>query len=198
MKEKEIWKPIKGYEGFYEISSYGRVRSLDRTVYFKNKGKRDYKGKILKQKYHNGYAMVNLNKNKKMETLYIHQLVASHFLEKSENKVINHKDGVKSNNFYRNLEYVTSRENNLHARKMGLHKDNVEGIKAYTDSLKKKVAAIKNNKILIVTDCSRDMAEYLLQNGLISDVTKETAGRAIRKSATKGTPYKNIYFSYIN
>ena len=51
--KKEIWKEIEGFEGFYEISNLGRVRSLDRIVYFKNnKGKREYKGKILKQKYH--------------------------------------------------------------------------------------------------------------------------------------------------
>lgn len=199
-KEKEMWKPIIGYEGWYEISNFGRVRSLDRTVYFRNgKGQRDYKGKILKQKYHNGYAMVNLNKNKKLEVVYIHQLVAKHFLEKVEGKnVVNHKDGIKSNNFYRNLEWVTSKENNLHARQMGLHKDNVSGLLEHIDSLKKEVAAIKNNKLITIQDCSRSMAVFLLENNYIENVSIETAGRAIRKCANNGKPYRGIYFSYKN
>lgn len=76
----EYWVPIEGYEGWYEVSDQGRVRSVDRVVTFKNgKGSRFYKGQILKFRYHNGYAMVNLNKNKKMREHYVHRLVIENF-----------------------------------------------------------------------------------------------------------------------
>lgn len=196
---KEIWKPIFGYEGFYEISNCGRVRSLDREIIFKNGNKRKYIGKILKQKYHNGYAMVNLNKNKKCEVVYVHQLVAKHFIgDRPKGMVVNHKDGIKSNNNVFNLEYVSSTENNIHANQLGLHKNNTSGLKKYTDTLKKKIACIKDNKIIFLVDCSRDAAKEMLRIGLIKEVSIETASRAIRKSATTGKPYKSYNFQYID
>lgn len=196
---KEIWKPISGYEGFYEISSKGRVRSLDREIIFRNGNKRKYIGKILRQKYHNGYAMVNLNKNKECETVYIHQLVAKHFIgERPKNLVVNHKDGIKTNNNVENLEYITSSENNMHANNLGLHKNNVSGLKTYTDTLKKKLVAIKDNKIILTASCSREMAIEMLKRKIIKDVTIETASRAIRKSAQTGRQYKNHNFQYID
>lgn len=196
---KEIWKPIFGYEGFYEISNCGRVRSLDREIVFKNGNKRKYIGKILKQKYHNGYAMVNLNKNKKCEVVYVHQLVAKHFIGNiPKGMIVKHKDGIKSNNNVFNLEYVSSVENNIHANQLGLHENNTSDLKKYTDTLKKKIACIKDNKIIFLADCSRDAAKEMLRIGLIKEVSIETASRAIRKSATTGKPYKNYNFQYID
>lgn len=194
----ERWIDIKGYEGFYQISNYGRVRSLDRTVYFKNgKGKREYIGKILKQKYHNGYAMVNLNKNKKLEVLYVHRLVALHFIDNPRKvNVVNHIDGVKSNNHWTNLEWVTSSENNSHAVQTGLRNNNVDGLLNYIDTLRKKVVAFKDNRIIAESNCSRDMADFLLKNGYIKDARPETIARAIRKKANDGTSYHNIYFQF--
>ena len=198
--EKEIWKPICGFENWYEVSSFGRVRSLDRTVYFKNsKGKRTYKGKILKQKYHYGYAMVNINKNKKLFCLYVHRLVAETFLPKpSDKNVVNHIDGIKSNNNVNNLEWVTHKENNIHARKLGLHHNNVSGLLEYVNGLKKPIVAIKNNKVIATASCSRDLALFLLNNKILKDVNVETVARAIRKSANAGKPYHNIFFQHLN
>lgn len=194
----ETWKDIIGYEGFYQISSLGRVRSLDRTVYFKNnKGCRKYIGKIIRQKYHNDYAMVNINKNKEMETLYIHRLVATHFVENPDNKnVVNHIDGVKSNNEYDNLEWVTQAENNKHALDMGLRKNNIDGMLQYIDSLKKTVIAIKDNKVIALKPCSRELAIWLQENEYVKNARMETVARAIRKKANDGTSYHNIYFQF--
>lgn len=194
----EIWKDIKDYEGFYQVSNYGRVRSLDRTVYFRNKkGSRDYIGKILKQKYHNDYAMVNLNKNKDLKSLYIHRLVAEAFIENTRNvNVVNHIDGVKSNNHLENLEWVTSAENKAHAIKTGLSKDNVSGLLAHIDTLKKKVVAIKDNKIIAIEDCSRDMANFLMKNKYIENARTETVARAIRKRANDNLCYHGMYFQF--
>lgn len=199
-RKKEKWVPIKGYEGFYEISNHGRVRSIDRIVYFKNgKGQREYKGKILKQKYHNGYAMVNLNKNKELKVFYIHRLVAEHFIPRIKDKnIVNHKNGIKSDNYYKNLEWCTSKKNNIHVNNNGLHKNNISGLIKYTNSFKKQVIAIKDNRILTIKDCSRDMAIFLLEHDYIKNVQINTASRSIRKSATENKPYHNIYFSYNN
>lgn len=106
----EIWKDIVGYEGLYQISNFGNVKSLDRTiVYGENKGQYHCrKGQILKPSYSNEYQTVGLSG----KTFTIHSLVANAFIEKFEsNLIINHKDGNKSNNFYKNLEWITQKEN---------------------------------------------------------------------------------------
>lgn len=199
--KNEIWKDIAGYEGWYQVSNMGRVRSLDRTVYFNSKsgkGSRFYKGQILKHKYHHGYQMVNLLKNKHLEVLYIHRLVIETFVPRVEGKTwCNHKNGIKSDNRAENLEWCTPSENKVHADKNGLHTNNVSGMLAYADTLKKKVVAIKNNKIIYSAECSRDMAKFLLENEIVKDVKIETLGRGIRKSAAEGNSYHGFNFQYV-
>lgn len=197
--KNEIWKDIAGYEGWYQVSNMGRVRSVDRTVYFKDgRRSRFYKGQILKLKYHNGYQMVNLLKNKELFVACVHRLVLETFVPSVEGKTwCNHKNGIKSDNRAENLEWCTPSENNQHATEMGLRHNNVSGMLAYADTLKKKVVAIQNNKICFVADCSRDMAMLLLERGIVTDVKIETLGRAIRKSAAEGNRYKGFYFQYI-
>ena len=97
----EIWKPIKGYEGLYEVSNLGRVRSL-----VNNKGQ--YREKILKHNIRNGYPSVTLCKNKKLKSFTIHRLVAEAFLPNPDNlPCVNHKDENRLNNFVNNLEWCT-------------------------------------------------------------------------------------------
>ena len=113
----EIWKPIKGYEEFYEISNYGRIRSLDRVIIQKGKFGQDtnhiYKGKILVPDHiHNGYLGVDLHVNGKIKRMLVHRLVATHFIIKPEGKdYINHIDNNPSNNHVNNLEWCTQSEN---------------------------------------------------------------------------------------
>ena len=99
MKE-EIWKPIKGYEGWYEVSSYGRVRSADRVNINTNGLVRNLKGRILKPvKDKDGYLLCRLYKNGQNKTVKIHRLVAEAFITNPNNlPVINHKDENKANN----------------------------------------------------------------------------------------------------
>lgn len=120
----EIWKDVKGYEGYYEVSSYGRVRRVDRYV---NSGirfndKRFCKGKILHQNLKRmGYLTVDLSKDNKVKTLFTHRLVATAFVDNPENKnVVNHKNLIKTDNHASNLEWVTSKENSQHASKNGV------------------------------------------------------------------------------
>lgn len=112
---KEIWKDIKGYEGYYQVSNIGRVRSLDRTVIHKFNNK-FYKGIILKQSCV-PYLRVHLSVKNKKETPTVHRLVAITFIDNLENKpCVNHIDGNKLNNSMENLEWVTCKENSVHAK----------------------------------------------------------------------------------
>lgn len=108
--ENEIWKDVEGFEN-YQISSYGRVKSLNFN-----------KESILKPgKDGRGYYVVCLSKNKIRKTLRVHRLVSKAFLPNPENKPeVNHINGSKSNNKVTNLEWVTSKENIQHAYKNGL------------------------------------------------------------------------------
>lgn len=115
----EIWLPIKGYEGKYEISNYGIVKSIPRKV--KNgPGIRKVSGRLLRPRI-SKYKSVMLKNNNECKSFYIHQLVAMHFLPNPEQKkCVNHKDGNKLNNLSTNLEWVTYGENNEHAMLLGL------------------------------------------------------------------------------
>ena len=124
---KEVWKDIKNYEGLYQVSNLGRVKSLDRVVYQKNSfgniQKNIYKGKILSLfEDRDGYLRINLKKDKKMKQYGVHVLVANTFLNINKFKYmeyedlskidinrlqINHKNENKKDNCIDNLEFCT-------------------------------------------------------------------------------------------
>lgn len=119
----EQWKDIKQYEGIYQISNYGKVKSLTRIVMRKN-GARYIKERMLKlQTIKTGYHYIALHKNNKIINMYVHRLVALYFLNNPNNYLqVNHKDGNKTNNYMDNLEWVTCSENHKHAYAIGLKK----------------------------------------------------------------------------
>ena len=127
----EIWKDIKGYEGYYQISSEGQVKSL-------------ISNKILIGDTNNlGYKRVVLYTPIK-KRFFIHRLVALHFCEGyAENLVVNHKDGNKQNNKAENLEWITHSQNDLHAFQNNLRK-------VYPCTFKHKIFAYDKNTLELV------------------------------------------------
>lgn len=109
----EEWKSITGYEGLYEVSSYGRVRSVDRYVKSKSKSYRLHKGKVLIcsiTKY--GYVRCNIKVNGVTRSYFVHRLVAEVFIPNPYNlPQVNHKDEDKTNNMVDNLEWCDSKYN---------------------------------------------------------------------------------------
>ena len=112
----EIWLPVVGYDGYYEVSNLGNVRSVDREVSGRNwKCPQGYKwikkGSMLKKlNKRNGYDQVNLYKDGSMKSVNVHRLVMNAFIGPSE-LVVNHKNEIKTDNRLSNLEYVTTSQN---------------------------------------------------------------------------------------
>lgn len=109
----EVWKPVVGFEGLYEVSNKGRVRSVDRDI-IRSDGKVQHKkGVVLKQFITNkGYPYVMVNKDYKQHLKTVHRLVAQTFIPNPNNcPVVNHKDEDKTNNCVENLEWCTQSHN---------------------------------------------------------------------------------------
>lgn len=113
----EVWADIKGFEGLYQVSSLGRVKSLTRAARCGHKGKgfKKVPERILKEGNYLGYSKVYLRKEGKQFNFRVHRLVAEVFIPNPLNKPqVNHIDEDSSNNKVENLEWVTQKENNNH------------------------------------------------------------------------------------
>ena len=153
---KEEWKDIKNYEGLYQVSNLGRVKSLERKKKspLKNQKYAILKEKILKQsKDAEGYPIVGLTKNGKRKTNLVHRLVAETFLP-----IINHIDGNKENNNIANLEFCNQSHNIKEAFRLGLQKA-TKG-KESTSSKKVRQYDLKGNFIR-EWDCTMDIQREL-------------------------------------
>jgi len=159
---EEIWKDIPGYEGIYQCSNLGKIKSLQRLSK-NNHGNILLKEKILSQHLTGGnYLTVGLYKNKKVKRLKIHQLVAISFLNHKINKsiyVVNHIDGNKSNNNLTNLEIITQRQNIIHGIKLRFKNNKSTG--TYFDknrNLFESRIKINNNNIFLGRFVNEKMA----------------------------------------
>lgn len=123
----EVWKDIKNYEGLYQISNCGNVRSLKKWSGNKHLKKWIDEISILKGTDNGkGYLIVGLKKEGIRKNFFIHRLVATYFLENPLNKkVVNHKDFNKHNNNVNNLEWVTQKENVNYSIESMKHKKSV-------------------------------------------------------------------------
>ena len=163
---QEIWKDIKGFDGYYQVSTLGNVRSIDR----KDSLGRLWKGKNRKFKSNNrGYLQVSLFKNGKEKYFLVHRLVADTFIENSKDLTqVNHKDQNNKNNKVDNLEWCS----NYYNAHFG---DRIErcGIKH-----RKPVKAIKDGEEIYFDGVTLAEKELSLKSGALS--------AAIRRHGTAG------------
>jgi hypothetical protein len=167
---QEIWKDVKGFEGYYQVSNLGKVKSLDRVEYYQRKDsnkltRRSRKGKMLTTKTDRyGYEVLHLRKDGEVN-IYptVHRLVAEAFIDNPDNKpTVNHKDCDKKNNVVSNLEWNTISENTKHASDNGLLKPTVVSMKGD-----------KNISFKMFPDVVEKMFKLLSQGIIKKDVAKE-------------------------
>lgn len=172
----EVWKPVKGFEGYYEVSSLARLRSVDRVIKTK-RGLRRVKGRLINTyESENEYVRVNLFKDDYTKTIRFHRIVAEAFIPNPDNlPQVNHKDGKKNNNLPENLEWCDNSYNIKHAYDNGLkfatdkmiencrvqgHNYGSTNIEVYIKSKRKRVC-LDNGKDIIEVNSIRGAAKYL-------------------------------------
>ena len=180
----EIWKDIKGYEGLYQVSNKGRVKSLN----YRRTGKE----KILSSSPNSyGYLIVGLCKNGKQKPFYIHRLVAEAFLTNPNNLLeVNHKDENKENNHVENLEWCDRKYNNNYGSRMERVSVSLKGKKHKKHKkpkLERKILCIETGEIF---DTSQDVIDMMF-NGKGSSSSIRANSRGKTKSAY------NYHFVYI-
>ena len=173
---QEIRKDIEGYEGYYQVSNLGRVKSVDRKVeqtISKNKTTMKIrKSKILSStKMKNGYLKVPLSKKGKTKLQFVHRLVAQTFIPNQLNKPqVNHINGIKNDNRVVNLEWATGLENIRHGFKNHLF-----------DKHKRPILKIKDDKIIQRYESIADVVRELGLNNTGQNICLVAQGK--RKSA---------------
>lgn len=168
---EEIWRDVVGYEGMYLISNHGRVQSL------KRKGRLE--SRILRgDPDASGYLQLYLYRKQQRERVKIHKLVARAFIgERPERHVINHINGIKTDNRPENLEYCTSKENIQHAWKIGLMKSGLRGHKLTTEQI------IEIRKLYKNGVSAKKLGEiFKVSRGMISSITQKKLWKHIPES----------------
>lgn len=172
--QQEQWRPIDGYDGIYEVSDFGRVRSL-----------KFGKVKVMKQgKNRKGYLFVNLHRDGKQKTANVHRLVAQAFIENTDSSktLINHRNEIKSDNRLSNLEYCTAQYNNtyndLHHRRI-TKRDKIKGLYNPYLTIDENLLIFKENGI----ECCR---------GTVGNLRKEL-NLYLSRPQPKRTKIKELY-----
>lgn len=148
--EKENWKSIEGYEGYFEVSNYGKIRSLTRQITKSNGKVQKVYGQELRPFIRDSskitsvkHYRIALRLNGEQKKYFVHRLVATAFIRKPKDKeVINHIDNNGLNNYYKNLEWCTAKENVAHC-----HNQNRQNAEKVLEAQAKTVSVIKQKKM---------------------------------------------------
>jgi hypothetical protein len=164
---QEIWKDIKGFEGYFQVSNFGRIKSLERKKEYSNRKTEE----IIKEKFlsicdnGNGYKVVYLKMNGKKKSKYVHRLVAEAFIENPNKlKEINHKDFNKNNNNVKNLEWVDRKANITHYR----------GSNRYDDCMNLRNKKLKVKSLNRLKKFEKEVCTLYLEGNTIYEINKLT------------------------
>ena len=172
---KEEWKDIIGYEGLYQVSNLGRVKSINRVVYYNDGRKFNYSSKILKvninkRNYNNN--IVHLYKNGIRKAIPVHRLVATSFIVNNDNlPEVNHIDGNRNNNKVENLEWSSRKDNMKHAFDNGLinniginHGNNIYAESQIIEVKKLLLLKLPHKQIEEITGVKKGTIEQISRN----------------------------------
>jgi len=168
----EEWRDVTGYEGLYQVSNTGKVKSLDRYVKARSDSKMIKRGTVMKlQESHKGYCIVSLHKENNIKSFSVHRLVAEAFIPNPMRKPqVNHKDCDKKNNMVSNLEWCTQDENMRHASDNGI----------YNNKSSKQLSAIRKNQLIASEKRKKAVNQYsvdglfIRQFASMTEAEKET------------------------
>lgn len=188
----EVWKPVLGWEGLYQVSNLGQVRSLDRVVCYTgrygNTCHRTFKGKILRPCRNQGYLDVVLACQDYTKSCQVHRLVAQVFVDNPDNKPqVNHINGVKDDNRADNLEWVTSSENIKHAVGKGLF------VPVLTDEFKTRIGQLSKNSCPVICTDTGDRFKSCAEADRMLNFSPGSVAWAIRNDK----PTHGLHFEII-
>lgn len=182
---KELWKDVIEYEGLYQVSSFGNVRTIARYVNSSHRGfigKRFIKQKIMKPYNYGGYLGVALCKNGRYKQKLLHRLVAEAFIPNPDNlPCVNHKDENRQNNRVKNLEWCTHKYNNNYGNRNDKISNSRKGMK-FSDEHKKNLSIAGKKR---VNDEFREKMRQVHIGRRLTDEHKKKISEGMKKTKSK-------------
>lgn len=215
----EIWKDVVGYEGYYQVSSYGNVRSVDRIIKQSDGKSQFWPSHVLTKRLSMfGYEVVTLSKMSTHKNAVVHRLVAEAFIPNPNNlRDVNHIDFNRENNCVSNLEWLSHKDNIQHAIRAGRHASTYDvngdnnpnygnhklreyykehpdetkklGAKGEKNGRAKPIMCILGNGEIMRFGYIRECAKYFIDNKLCTSEKINSVSTAIVKAANSSTPY---------
>lgn len=194
--EQEIWKPVKGLNGEYEVSNMARIRTVEHVVVVKNGRTMKILPRIKKQVLdHHGYLYVKVKKDGKQHSLRVHRAIMEAFVENPENKpFIDHINTIKTDNRIENLKWVTAHENTQNPITLQRIKD-----ACTEDEIKRQIQVKKDNgtwngrKVFQYSKDGAFIAEYETLSDAAKVLNKDARNCAGNISVAVDNPKRSAY-----